>query len=110
MNAKSISRRFADKALDFLKENVEEEGLEALARIEDTFAEPLRCLGDLIMQATVESAGGNDVSFLVGHIDAAIKNLASAGQAISVREINEIIEEILEEGKDVIITTLRLAL
>ena len=109
MNAKSISRRIQDRALRFLKEEVEEDTIEALQAIEDKYGEVLRCLGDLVMQATVEAAGGNDVTFLTSNINAAVLNIASAGQAITVREMNEIIEEALEEAKEILIATLRLA-
>ena len=109
MNLKSISKHFSDSVLDYLKEEVEDRGQEALAEIEAQYGADMALLGDLVMQATVDAAQGKDVSFVVGNINATVLNIASASQALSVRQINEFIEEASEVAYKAFITALRLA-
>jgi len=109
MNLKAISSHFSEAVLAFLKEEVEDRGQSALAEIEAQYAADLTTLGELLMQLTVQTLKGEDVSFLAGNINATVLNIASGSQALSVRQINEFLEDSAEVAKALIITALRLA-
>jgi len=66
-------------------------------------------LGMLLGKVAVKAAMGEDVSSLAADLAAVSANLASATQAISVREIEEFIEEALKEGAAIIKELIRLA-
>ncbi len=67
-------------------------------------------MGELLMHMVTRAAMGGDVSNLAAQLAASSANLASASQAIAVREIQEIIEEVLKEAASTIKEMIALAI
>jgi hypothetical protein len=72
------------------------EHLEDMGKDASNYEAEITLMGELLMHMVAKAAVGADVSNLAAQLAAVSANLASASQAIAVREIQEIIEDVLE--------------
>ena len=97
-----------DKLLKEITSEVEDQGRDAIQRAEEVYRPFLEPLGDLVQQYAMEMVKGRDATHLVTHINAAVANIASIGDAITVRHIQDTIEHVLEFVVSMAISQLRL--
>jgi|GEM_PF-6571314 len=100
MKMNSIGKAFEKKVT---------EALEDLGKDITKYQDLITQMGEILIQMNVEQAKGEDISFLAVNFNAIKANLASAAQAISIRELDEFIEEAQEVLTEAVMVAIRLA-